>query len=136
MSDFFKEYNDREDSIHLSCGQCPWSVAEDYEERGGQLPPYEPVRDDYAGSHTLVERLRNEIETFDSVGGYEPDKWEVVVSNLYLLSDLAAAAAQHIRQQLDALAAEDAHFAAWRAGMAEYLATEPKEATHEYYSPL
>jgi hypothetical protein len=104
---FFQEYE-------LSCGQCPWSVAEDHQYNGTPLPPYEPVEDVYAGSHQLVERLRNEIDLFDSVGGYEPDKWPTVISNLYLLADLAIAAAGHIRRHLDAWEIEEAEFQALR----------------------
>lgn len=122
---FFQEYNDREDAIPLSCGQCPWSVAEEYEFRGKPLPPFEPVNDDYARSHQMVEKLRNEVETFDQIGGYEPDKWEAVISNLYLLSDLATAVAEHMRRHLDALAAEDAEYERRKA---EYRATESKGA--------
>ena len=95
------------DDDHLSVGQCPYWRIEEHEQHGMPLPPFEPTDDPYAGSHQLVERVRNEIETFDHVGGYEPDKWEVVVSNLYLLADLATAAAAHMRQRLDAIQAED-----------------------------
>jgi hypothetical protein len=92
---------------------------------GAPLPPYEPVRDDYAGSHQLVEKLRNDIETFDSIGGYEPDKWTTVITNLYLLSDLATAAAEHIRRHLDTWAADEADFQRRRA---EWTAIESKGA--------
>jgi hypothetical protein len=109
---FFKEHD-------LSCGQCPWT------EDGTPLPPFEPVGEEYARSHQMVEKLRNEIENFDAIGGYEPDKWEAVISNLYLLADLATAGAQHMRRHLDHLAAEEA---AYQARVADYRATESKGA--------
>ena len=104
----------------LSIGQCPaWRI-----EEGASLPAYEPTDDPYAGSHMLVEQLRNQIECFDEVGGYEPDKWEVVASNLYVLADLASAGAAHIRRRLDTVTAEDA---AWQARMAEMAESHPTE---------
>src|ERR1700760_4901003 len=92
----------------LSAGQCPYSRIEDHELHGTPLPPYEPVDDPYAGSQTLVEKLRADIECFDQIGGYEPDRWGVVISNLFTLADLANAAAIHIRRQLDTWEAEEA----------------------------
>jgi hypothetical protein len=105
----------------LSIGQCPAWRIEEHELNGAPLPAFEPADDPYAGSHVLVEHLRNNLETFDEVGGYEPEKWEVVISNLYVLADLATAGAAHMRQRLDAEAAEEAAF---QARMAEWRPTE------------
>jgi hypothetical protein len=113
------------DKHELSIGQCPQWRLEEHELHGTPLPAFEPTDDPYAGSHMLVEQLRNQIEGFDEVGGYEPDKWEVVISNLFTLADLASAGAAHIRRRLDAVEAEEV---AWQQRMAEWQSTERKAA--------
>ena len=92
---------------HLSIGQCPWWRVDEHERTGYPLPPFEPVDDDYAGSHQLVWTLRDNIETFDSIVGIETNKWEASINNLFLMADLATAAAAHMRRRLDAIEAED-----------------------------
>jgi hypothetical protein len=113
----------KEDRRKISGGEITSGWYSAHLDEGAALPAFEPADDDYSGSHRLVEQVRKHIQCFDSVGGYEPARWEVSISNLFLLADLASAAALHMRTELDREATEDAEYEARRRQLTQSVQT-------------
>lgn len=122
MGHFFS----KEDRRKISGGAITAGWYNAHLDEGAALPAFEPVDDPFAGSHQLVEQVRNHLECFDAVWG--GSNWEACISNLFLLADLASTAALHMRAELDREAAEDAEWEERRRQLAQSTTSEWKVA--------